>query len=160
MEELKIMKTVFLLFAIQVAISVNGQSISSYALTSSGQTLTGSQGSLTFTVGELAVGKYTSTNPGGYQGFIVPQNLTITSLQNDLYHKVKLWPNPTSGLINILTDNIKIRYITIYDRQGRLIEERKYNQELDLSNRSSGLYVIQLLDDQHFVIKTINIIKQ
>ena len=140
--------------------SINGQSISSYTIASAGSTLLKSEASLRFTAGELAVGKYKSTNPGGYQGFVLPQSLVVTSIIDYLLREVKLWPNPTNGLINILTDNTNVKNITIYDQQGRLVKELKYNQEIDLTKHSNGLYVMKLFDDKNLVIKSIKILKK
>ena len=57
-----------------------GQSISSFTVNSTGKTLTSTQIALTFTLGELATGKYSSSQRGGYQGFIIPHDLFVTSI--------------------------------------------------------------------------------
>ncbi|GAB5538117.1 MAG: hypothetical protein Salg2KO_02200 [Salibacteraceae bacterium] len=53
-----------------------------------------------------------------------------------------LWPNPTSGLVNITTDN-QILEIRVLDQLGQLIFTSSKNQ-LDLSKWSSGTYYLNI----------------
>lgn len=138
-----------------------GQSISSFTVNSTGKTLTSSQIALTFTLGELATGKYSSSQRGGYQGFIIPHDLFVTSIQDLNRFEIKYWPNPTTGRVDILTETINIKFLKVFDKYGRLIMDLPYqNQELDLSTQSNGIYFIQLWGDGYKLIKTFTVIKQ
>lgn len=54
----------------------------------------------------------------------------------------KLYPNPTSGIINIQA-NQEIKNIHIYNHLGQLVSQQKLSQ-VDLSNLSSGIYMIRV----------------
>lgn len=140
---------------------VTGQSISSFTINSTGKTLTSTQNALTFTVGELATGKYTSSQTEVYQGFIVPQDLFVTSIQDLNKFEIKFWPNPTTGWVNIITETTNAKFLKVFDKYGRLIIDKPYQyQELDLSTQTNGIYFIQLFGDGYRLIKTFTVIKQ
>jgi len=63
----------------------------------------------------------------------------------------KMYPNPASGkTITILTDSSAPKEIAIYDVFGeRLISETLNSNTLDISSLVPGVYVIQLIQDQH-----------
>ena len=65
-----------------------------------------------------------------------------------------IYPNPTTGefIIQHQSINNDIKQIKVIDLQGRLIEQRKVNyingilyEKFDLSDLSSGIYLIELL---------------
>lgn len=65
-----------------------------------------------------------------------------------------IYPNPTSGLIRLTTKdvvNLDLVEVTIYDILGKIILEKHYNnlvdETLDISNQSSGIYFIDVLDN-------------
>ena len=54
----------------------------------------------------------------------------------------KLYPNPTSSFVTIQND-LEIKNITIYNQIGQLISSQK-NTQVDLSNASSGIYLLHI----------------
>jgi hypothetical protein len=59
---------------------------------------------------------------------------------------MKLYPNPSNGLINIRFNSIDKRTITIYDMQGKLMKTfttSNLDSVIDLSGNDAGIYVIQ-----------------
>lgn len=69
-----------------------------------------------------------------------------------------IYPNPTSGNLNLLLNNIKGTKqinIKIFDAQGKLIyyetiknKDTMLTHKLELTSKSKGLYIIQLLIDE------------
>ncbi|NBC58330.1 MAG: T9SS type A sorting domain-containing protein [Bacteroidetes bacterium] len=68
---------------------------------------------------------------------------------------VSISPNPTSGIINIKADNLQFKSAKIFSLQGQLV--KTFNnldvQTLDISNISSGLYVLVLTSNRGIVRK-------
>jgi uncharacterized repeat protein (TIGR01451 family) len=62
---------------------------------------------------------------------------------------VKMYPNPTKGTVNINCDTT-IKSIELFDVQGRILQkviEDKNNSQLDISNKSNGLYFLRITTD-------------
>ena len=79
---------------------------------------------------------------------IVPCTLAVT--QNGL-SKFQVYPNPTSGLLNIKSIN-NLTSVTIFDKNGRLlqtdqsIQSNEYQTNLD--QFSNGIYFIEIVSDK------------
>jgi hypothetical protein len=76
----------------------------------------------------------------------------ILSIENyNLQKVVTLYPNPTKGLINIKNEKSIIKSFKIYDINGKYIfsKDNTENNSIDISNLSSGVYIIKLLDNNN-----------
>lgn len=69
----------------------------------------------------------------------VQENLGIDDFDKTNF---KLYPNPTTGILNLQTD-LEVQDIQIYNQLGQFIASQKTTQ-VDLSNVSSGMYIIQI----------------
>lgn len=74
---------------------------------------------------------------------------------------LKLYPNPTSGNISIQTDeDVYGLQCQIFDIYGRLLQNNDLmSGSINLSDYSSGIYIIKILKDNH-IIQTEKIIKK
>ena len=64
-------------------------------------------------------------------------------------HEIKIYPNPTKGILNIkITGLDKAKgFISIYNIVGKLIEKTELsgnNQIFDLSAQPNGIYIMQI----------------
>ncbi len=59
-----------------------------------------------------------------------------------LVNNFKFYPNPTSGIVNIQTD-LEIKTVSIYNHLGQLVSIQD-NAPIDLSNVSTGIYIIRV----------------
>ena len=89
----------------------------------------------------------------GFPGCSVPTDTcgVIASIQSELLHSGKLYPNPTAGAfkIDFPGNDTDIR-LNIINSNGQLIETRFMNgntTEIDISEHKNGIYFIQLLKD-------------
>jgi hypothetical protein len=61
---------------------------------------------------------------------------------------IKIFPNPTKGIISIeVSENIKIKHISIYSIDGKIIQENTFCFEfngLNISNLNAGTYIINI----------------
>ena len=80
----------------------------------------------------------------------------FVGVDDDKISEVKIYPNPSSDLINIEGINIKeSNKLSLYDIHGKLILEKYItdNITIDISNLESGIYFIKLNDTYSKVIK-------
>jgi hypothetical protein len=79
---------------------------------------------------------------------------------NDLaLETINLYPNPTSGQLNILSPGAGIESITIHDVRGRKVAEVSLNNErsyqVDMSGMESSLYFVTISTESGAVTKRI-----
>ncbi len=94
-------------------------------------------------------------------------DLTINKVEegqlstNDvLENSFSIYPNPTNGMITITTPATHYT-VSIYNLQGQLVQKIKTvsgSSTIDLSDLSSGLYIMQLSDKN--ILKTFKIVKR
>jgi hypothetical protein len=82
----------------------------------------------------------------------VTANFTeITSLEENISNRIKLYPNPTNGIINYESNNIEILKIQVTDLTGKVILE-KSNLEvsgyINISSLNQGVYLINIKTKQ------------
>jgi hypothetical protein len=76
-------------------------------------------------------------------------------------NNVKIYPNPTNGIVMISLQEVKPTTIRITDVTGKLIFENTITEQqtkVNLSNYNSGIYFIQLTDDQDS--KVVKLVKE
>jgi hypothetical protein len=94
-------------------------------------------------------------NGNGLDGFVlkynfVPDALSLNEQQNQDFH---VFPNPTSGLINIGTTNIQS--CSIIDVTGRIQKLEVLNNQVDIETYPSGIYTLILENNSGISFKRI-----
>lgn len=82
--------------------------------------------------------------------------------ENNLADNIILYPNPTSGIVNIDATNLSgLNYeISVFDIVGKLVAQEKNAAIIDLSAFENGIYVIRLTSENvNSVTKRISLIK-
>jgi hypothetical protein len=106
------------------------------------------------------------TNSGSYL-YIIPNdagcdsmitlNLTITvGIGEIMESQWNLWPNPARDYINA-SGNSVIEYITILDVTGKVMLSQKYYGTINVSDFSSGMYIMQIKSASGIEIKRFEI---
>ena len=74
-------------------------------------------------------------------------NTTFAALNNgsfELDKSISVYPNPTSSIINIISDT-EIKNIQLYDVQGRILQTTVGNSNtIDISDKNSGIYFLKI----------------
>lgn len=76
-------------------------------------------------------------------------NLTVQNLsieENELYNKIKFYPNPVENELTIENKDLQISKITILDINGKLVyssKEDKANIKINVSNLKNGIYFMK-----------------
>ena len=83
-------------------------------------------------------------------------NQLILDVANFLRDSIQLTPNPTNGVVQVLSPNSTIDLIEVRDVQGKLLlSKASSNDEIDISNLSSGVFFVSLYAGKQKVIKRI-----
>lgn len=147
----------------------HAQSIAPQSINSGGASVSQSNGSLSFTVGELVVLSLTDSEGntlGG--GFTAGAALTTASIKktDPAVLDVSIFPNPTSDLVNIRINfsTIDQFFVSITDLQGKEVYNGKYvgvSNVIGINTASfaTGEYILTLKDKNNQVLGTYKIIK-
>jgi peptidase M60-like protein/type IX secretion system substrate protein/enhancin-like peptidase M60 family len=103
-------------------------------------------------VGTLSVPVNIGDGIGVSQEFLTSIEVTPVLGVDDSFVKMHftLNPNPTTGKVNIIKDqNVPIYHMKIFSIKGELIKSLEsitdHEKQIDLSNRSKGLYILQII---------------
>ncbi|MEI7501278.1 MAG: putative Ig domain-containing protein, partial [Bacteroidota bacterium] len=107
--------------------------------------------------------KVTATDTAGASAFtnlkiIVNNPVSIDQIngQNDA---IKIFPNPTSGLINISFNSLsgETAIAEVYNLQGEVIRTNTFRQSfrMDMTNNPKGIYILKLLFDDEIIVRKI-----
>ncbi len=70
------------------------------------------------------------------------------TLGNDL---ITIYPNPTSGILNIETEmNANIQALEIYNSIGQLVEKSSFKNQLNVEQLASGNYLIRFIENDNY----------
>ncbi|MCT4639134.1 MAG: T9SS type A sorting domain-containing protein [Bacteroidales bacterium] len=87
-----------------------------------------------------------------------------TDIKDNNNSSIKVYPNPTDGIVNVSADNLPDNemLISVYNTLGiKVIEQQFYNQQqLDLTSLKQGLYFIRIFDHNNKIVGTTKIIKR
>ena len=161
MKKQKLLKLTILCLILSTLFSANAQT----ANVTSGGNATGTGGTSSYSVGQVAYINATGTGGSVNQG--VQQPIEIFTLGNDDFPEIQLsmsvYPNPTTSLINLNIQNYDIENLSyeLFDLNGRQIQKQKINSiesPIQLENLASSIYMLQVLDSNK-LLKTFKIIK-
>lgn len=104
----------------------------------------GTTGSFTLSGNGTTYATLTSANFGTQEAhnFCV----TGTSVEETKKLKVNVIPNPSSGVFSLQFDEVREKSIRVFDALGRIVLERKTNEQnftIDLSTESKGIYILE-----------------
>ena len=100
-------------------------------------------------------------SPYSTQVLFIPSRITITTLSTEeleLEESLIMYPNPSSGVVTISNNSIALNSVQVSDMNGRLIKEiecsgRTAPLEMNLSELSTGLYLVRIISTQGSVVK-------
>ena len=165
-----IIKVIFLL--VLFAIKANTQSIAPQSINSAGIKMTQSNGSLSFTVGELVVLQQFDANGNSLgSGFTNASTISTTILAVEEPDaeilQVDVFPNPTTDLVQIRIKDSKLEemLLSVTDLTGRELYQGRYRllqQSIGINTAaySAGTYLLSLKDLSGKILGIYKIVKQ
>jgi len=148
------------------------QSISPQSVTSATNTFSQSNGSISFTVGEVLVQMLEDSLDNTIRNGFIPASVITTTVVNiqepdSRMLSLKVYPNPTSSLLTIDLASIQFKTfkLKIIDFHGKEILNEKYagipNQiGINTQNWSEGAYLLLIEDDLNNIVGKFKIIKK
>lgn len=124
---------------------------------------------LSYSIGQVAKKSTSDTNGLFNQGIQQPfeiYNLFSLSLDdNDISNfEIKAYPNPTVDLLTLSINNaiVNNQIVEVYDLNGKVILQKEIIQnetQIDFSQFNAGVYLFNVFDKNHTLIKAFKIIK-
>lgn len=159
------MKKMLLLITTTIFVSdIFSQSVSPYVISPIGSFYTNSIGSLSWTLGETVIATLNNNNNILTQGFQQSSYKINAVNENKNKTKLSIYPNPSSGIVNINYLN-KSHYkldAVIYNIEGIKLFEKQINNTdniIDLSCFESSIFLLKIFDTKGKIINTYKIQK-
>ncbi len=143
-------------------ISVSGQTV----IPATGGTATGSGGTVTYTVGQVAYSTLTGSSGSVAQGVQQPWEISVvTAIEKTegITLGMKVYPNPADDILTLTIDPFEdkdLKYM-LYDMNGLLLQEKKIEDsltEIPLLNYSSTMYLLRIVNNRQ-EIKVFKVVK-
>ena len=132
---------------------------------SGGGNATGTGGSASFTVGQVAYTTATGTGGSAAQGVQQAYTVSNPTSVNDLNINLnaQIYPNPTTDqlVLTVNSNDYKNLNYQLLDLQGKVLGQNRMNNantSIDVSKLPNGTYFIKILDKQR-QLKTFQVIK-
>lgn len=131
---------------------------------SSGGDFIGSNGSVSFSIGQIDYMNIANTSGNINQGVQQPYQILDNSINESAFDfDITIGPNPSIDILNVLADFSKMKDVEgfINDQNGKIVKERQKlasDNTFDLSNLATGSYFL-IIENQQKLIKSYNIIK-
>ncbi len=132
---------------------------------SSGGNGTGTGGSFSFSIGLVDYINASSGNAVITQGNQQPFELYTNSVKRlESNFKINTYPNPSSGLITLEIGNYENQQLSfeVFDIQGKKLFEEKITAnktEINIQDCTSGMYLMNIKNENNQIIQTIKVIK-
>jgi hypothetical protein len=103
---------------------------------------------------------YLKTSLGACETKSYYNKSSATGIEDRLNTRFSLYPNPSSGVVNIKSNNIAISSIIVFDNQLRVIDNIIFDNTLAAQfklNAPPGFYFVEIIDNQslHYWAKLI-----
>ena len=88
--------------------------------------------------------------------------ISTNTNQLDLSQLVHVFPNPTSNVLNIQSEDLTIEQITLTNIAGQVIETKminNYQTELYMQNLPNGIYTLSIMTNKGLIHKKVNLLK-
>ncbi|WP_445710976.1 T9SS type A sorting domain-containing protein [Flavobacterium sp.] len=137
------------------------------SVNSSGGDLTGSNGSASYSVGQVVYMTHTGSNGSVSEGVQQPFEISEVLGTEDftgLIKDLKIYPNPTVNdlTLNLTNENNLVLNFQILDANGRVLKSEKIltnETNIAVSSLPSAIYFLKILN-QNKEVKTFKIIKK
>ena len=120
--------------------------------------LPGFSDTISFTLYSSDVGAFGMNTPAYFCMDNAEFNWPLDST-NELESNIKVYPNPSAGIVNILTEEDRPMECRVYDIHSRWVRTVSISdQQVDLSELKEGIYLLQLIQNSE-ILETVRLMK-
>lgn len=119
------------------------------------------QGSVEYSIGEIATSTYSNSNGSIHEG-VIQDYISITSDIVQIENiSIQVFPNPVTSKLTVDVDSPQDFIYSVYDISGNLLETNAFatHTELDFQSKAQGTYILKILDKNSDKINSYSIIK-
>ena len=160
-------KTVQILCVILFLTLNLGVAVAQNATVTAGGTASGSGGSLTYTIGQIADQRVEGNGRYVIEGVQQPYEIQVVGINSypNITLEAVLYPNPTSSrvVLSIRNFDIPSQGLTaqLYDFNGKMVKAfvvKDLDTEIDFSDYAAATYQLRIMDDKT-LLKTFKVVK-
>ncbi|WP_343632054.1 T9SS type A sorting domain-containing protein [Fluviicola sp.] len=159
------MKKKKLIVAVTLVMASSGGLYAQQAVSAAGNEASGTGGTSSYTIGQVAYTALSGTNGKVNQGVQQPYEIftTLGLDEQNINLELTAFPNPTNGSMTISVNEHttgKLAY-QLFDTRGKLIEEKEISQSetgVSMNQLAPASYLLRITDNGQLV-KEFNIIK-
>ena len=136
------------------------------AVATTGADISGSNGNVSYTVGQMAYTTDIGSNGSMAQGVQQPYEIqTVLGIDNfNINLQLAVYPNPTTDLLQLEVKNTDLSNLSyqLFDLNGRLIYDKKITSEnstIAMEQLPSAVFLLKVIDNNK-ELKTFKIIKK
>lgn len=131
---------------LSIVLCVSLEAFGQSSVNSAGATSTNQSGSISYTVGQLDYITGANINQGVQQ----PKELFLTSVFSfaKAQNSLQLFPNPTSGILNMKLNKPESCQYAICDQNGKILHSTSSEgniAQIDISHLPPGVYLLKVL---------------
>lgn len=161
-KQIKMKKTIVFFFALWMMAmqTIEAQS----DVVPMGGTATGDGGTVTYTIGQIAVQSYEESGVIICEGVQQPYEIQIIGIDNypGITLNAVVFPNPTNGNVQLTMNNVQLEgEVKVFDMNGKFLFVKKIegeNTEIPMSELAAGTYFVNVVSEKQ-VLKTFKVVK-
>ena len=149
-----------LLFFVMLGIAASAQS----DIVPTGGTATGNGGTVTYTIGQIAVQSYGEGGTTISEGVQQPYEIQTIGIDNYLGITLNamVYPNPTLGNVQLTMNNVQLEgEVRVFDTNGKFLFSKKIEGEttvIPMAELATGTYFVNVLNGTQ-VLKSFKVVK-
>ena len=134
------------------------------AIVPTGGTATGNGGTVTYTIGQIAVQSYGEGGTSISEGVQQPYEIQTIGIDNypGITLNAMVYPNPTTSNLQLAISNAEFKgTVKVFDTNGKFLFSKKIegeNTEIPMSNLAAGTYFVNVCQGQQ-VLKSFKVVK-
>ena len=160
MKQNPLMIIIFSLFIVLDGVAAFAQS----DIVPTGGTATGNGGTVTYTIGQIAVQSYSEGGTSISEGVQQPYEIQTIGIDNypGITLNAMVYPNPTLGNVQLTMNNVQFEgEVKVFDTNGKYLFSKKIEGEITvipMAELATGTYFLNVLNGTQ-VLKSFKVVK-
>lgn len=140
-------KFYWMLVWIAICAALQAQTLTPEVFASGGTQLSGTNGQIEYTVGEVVTATLTSNSDVLTQGFNQPEIVIVAVEEWQPSYTIQCYPNPTEQFVKVRADSDDELHVQVIDALGQVvIANQRFQKEivLDVQAMANGTYIVSV----------------